>query len=172
MIHPSPTRDVVQARKDLADYGYCVLSDVLKAAEVRTLHDLVLAEVAIDEKIDSSMVQGFSGDPDERNRRLWRLPLRHKAFRDLVEHPVALKFAEDFLGSSVIRESILCQNLSANITRPGSQAMHIHADLGFMRSPWPTEPVMIQFAWAIDGYTVENGATCFVPGQPPCRSQP
>jgi ectoine hydroxylase-related dioxygenase (phytanoyl-CoA dioxygenase family) len=161
---PKPVKDVAQARRDLGEFGYCILAHVLTPAEVRQLRELVLAELATDEAIDASLVQGFFGDPDDRNRRLWRLPPRHKAFQDLVEHPVVLKFAEDFLGPSIIQESILCQNLSANITRPGSQAMGIHADLGFMRSPWPTEPVMIQFAWAIDDYTVENGATRFVPG--------
>jgi hypothetical protein len=160
----TPTQDIARANQDLAAFGYCVLTDVLSAAELRTLRDLVLAELAIDEKTSTSLVQGFFGDPDDRNRRLWRLPPRHKAFCDLIEHPVALGFAEAFLGPSIIRESILCRNLSANITRPGSQAMGIHADLGFMRTPWPTEPVMIQFAWAIDDYTVENGATCFVQG--------
>lgn len=161
---PIPTKDNAQAMQDLACFGYCVLTDVLSEAELQMLRALVRTEVAIDEKISPSLVQGFFGDPDDKNRRLWRLPPRHKAFCDLIEHPVALGFAEEFLGTSILQESILCQNLSANITRPGSQAMGIHADLGFMRSPWPTEPVMIQFAWAIDDYTAESGATCFVAG--------
>jgi ectoine hydroxylase-related dioxygenase (phytanoyl-CoA dioxygenase family) len=54
-------------------------------------------------------------------------------------------------------------NFSGNRTRPGSGRMFMHADQGFVPSPWPPYAMAINVGWALDDFTAQNGGTLYVP---------
>ncbi len=149
--------DVEIARRDLKQTGLGVIRGVLGPAELQRVRDAV--DRAIDEdRAKGVPVEGFDFDPDDRNVRLFDLVNKDAAFRDLVEHPLAMAMTREVLG-----DSILLSNFSGNRTGPGSGAMGMHADQSYVPTPWP-EPMAFNVAWAIDDFTVENGATRYVPG--------
>lgn len=160
---PKPTRDMDQVHADLARAGYAILADVLQPDEVREFRQVLADEIAREEAIDVNRVSGFFTDPDAKNRRLTRLPNRHRWFRDVLEHPAALALTKHILGPTLLNESYLVHSYGANVTRPGSAEQFIHLDRG-MDYRGQTKPLQSRFIWCLDEFTEENGATRMVPG--------
>ena len=133
---PQPTRSLEQVREDIDRAGYAILADVLTQDAVREARKILLDEIAREEAIDKNRVSKFFTDPDDRNRRLSRLPNRHRVFRDFLEHPVALELTKYILGPTLLNESYLVHSYGANVTRPGSaeQFYPSRSRHGFSRS--------------------------------------
>jgi len=160
---PQPTADKAQARADLARAGYAILTGVLTEAEAGEVRQVLIDEIAREEAIDPNRVSGFYTDPDSTNRRLSDLPSRHKWFRDLLEHPVALEFTKEILGPTLLNESYLVHSYGANVTRPGSAAQFVHLDRS-LDFHGHTKPYQSRFIWCLEEFTEANGATRVVPG--------
>ncbi|ARS26121.1 phytanoyl-CoA dioxygenase family protein [Sphingomonas sp. KC8] len=160
---PKPTRSLDNVRADLDRAGYAILADVLTPDEVRDARQVLVDEIAREEAIDENRVRRFFTDPDDKNRRLSRLPNRHRVFRDFLEHPVALELTKYILGPTLLNESYLVHSYGANLTRPGSGAQFIHLDRG-MNFHDQTKPLQSRFIWCLDPFDAENGATRVVPG--------
>ena len=163
---PRPTRDMEQIKADLARAGYAIMLDVLKPAEVREFRQVLVDEIAREEALDENRVRRFYTDPDDKNRRLSRLPNRHRWFRDVLEHPVALQLTRHILGPTLMNESYLVHSYGANLTRPGSAAQFIHLDRGMADFDFKLQqkPLQSRFIWCLDEFVEENGATRVVPG--------
>ena len=155
---PAPTRDLDQARADIAEHGVCRIPGVLAGGKLTRVRE------ALYRAADEDRARGWGGryisdNPDDHtNQRVWNLPSRDPVFCDLVEHELALTFVNHLLGWPV-----LLSNISANITGPGGGEMVLHADQGFAPEPWGGIQG-VNVAWAIDDFTDENGATRIVPG--------
>lgn len=145
---------VDDARKFLAEDGVVIMDNVLDASEVATLHKLLDAEIERDRKAGV-----LFNDPDDTNERLLDIASRHKAFRDLIEHPVAQDIASRWL-----KPRYRVSSFGANVTVPGSKTSFIHADQIYVPSPWPVYPLALNLMWPLDDYTKERGATHFLPG--------
>ncbi len=156
---PAPTDDVERAEHDLAEHGICAVTGVLDPTTLKATRDALYG--VADEEAARGLREHFIADTpgDETNQRVWNLPSRSWRFVDLAEHPTALRLIRSAIG-----DRIILGNLSANITGPGGGEMYLHADQNFLPEPWPTRPQGANAAWALDDFTVENGATCFVPG--------
>jgi len=164
---PRPTRDMDEVKADLDRAGYAILADVLSSAEVADARQVLISEIAREEAIDVNRVSRFFTDPDDKNRRLSRLPNRHRWFRDFLEHPVALELTKYILGPTLLGESYLVHSYGANLTRPGSAAQFVHLDRG-MDFRDQTKPLQSRFIWCLDPFDAENGATRVVPGSHLC----
>jgi len=160
---PQPTRSIEQVRADLDCAGYAIMTDVLTQDEARAARQILVDEIAREEAIDKNRVSKFFTDPDDKNRRLSRLPNRHRVFRDFLEHPVALELTKYILGPTLMNESYLVHSYGANVTRPGSAEQFIHLDRG-MDFHGMTKPLQSRFIWCLDPFDAENGATRVVPG--------
>ena len=160
---PQPTRSLEQVKADLDRAGFAILEGVLTDAESREVRDIVDSEIRREEALDENTVRRFYTDPDAKNRRLSRLPNRHKWLRDLLEHPVALEMTRHILGPQLFDESFLVHSYGANITRPGSAQQFIHRDRG-VAQPFIDGALQSRFIWCLDDFTAENGATRMVPG--------
>jgi ectoine hydroxylase-related dioxygenase (phytanoyl-CoA dioxygenase family) len=160
---PKPTSDIEQVYADLDRAGYGILTGVLSDSEWREARQVLVDEIAREEAIDENRVRRFFTDPDDKNRRLSRLPNRHKWFRDFLEHPVALELTKHILGPTLLDESYLVHSYGANLTRPGSGEQFIHLDrsTGFHHFDRPTQSRII---WCLDDFDEINGATRVVPG--------
>ncbi len=160
---PKPTGDLGVAKADLARAGYAIVSDVLEPSQVREFRRILVDEIAREEALDESRVRRFFTDPDDKNRRLDRLPKRHRWFRDILEHPIALEMTRQILGPTLLNESYLVHSYGANLTRPGGGQQFIHLDRA-MAFKDQTKPLQSRFIWCLDEFVEENGATRVVPG--------
>lgn len=152
------TVDPRQALQDLATHGAAILRDALSPAAVREVRQKLLAGVAVSEA-DGVPTRGYPFDADTHNQRVFHLFNLDPIFAELIRRPVALRFVQHLLGPD-----FLISNFSANITAPGSQRMQMHADQGYVPSPWPAQPLACNVAWLLDDFTPENGGTRYVPG--------
>jgi ectoine hydroxylase-related dioxygenase (phytanoyl-CoA dioxygenase family) len=155
---PRPTRDLEQAKADLAEHGLCLIADALPPAKLRRVRDALYR--AAEEDRARGWEQKFIGDyeHDSTNQRIWNLLSREPVFIDLVEHPASLEIVRHLIGWPA-----LLSNISANITGPGGGEMILHADQGYMPEPW-ARPQGVNMIWCVDDFTEENGGTRIVPG--------
>src|SRR5271167_2912202 len=147
-----------EAKAILDHDGICVIENMLDAQALERVREALKTGIASDEK-DKVQLRGFNFDPDEHNVRVFDLVGKGRVFVELVENPIAIELVRHVIG-----ESFLLSNFSANVTGPGSGAMGMHADQGYLPPPWPPYPFALNVAWALDDFTEANGATRFVPG--------
>lgn len=150
--------NVDEAKALLDRDGICVIEDVLDAASIARVKRALFDGVAQDER-EGVPVRGFPFDPDTHNIRVFDLIGKAPVFTELVEHPMAIELVHHVIGAP-----FSLSNFSANVTAPGSGAMGMHADQGYIPAPWPPYAFAINVAWALDDFTEANGATRFVPG--------
>lgn len=160
---PLPTPHLETAKADLDRAGYAILIDAIADDMVHTARQVLADEIAREEAIDRNRVSKFFVDPDAKNRRLNRLPDRHKVFRDILENPIVLELSKYILGPTVLDESYLVHSVDANVTRPGSGAQFIHLDAS-NQAGYQSTPNQSRFIWCLDEFAEENGATRVVPG--------
>ena len=137
--------------------GVCVVPGALEPAQIARVKRALLAGISTDESAGVP-VRGFPFDPDTRNVRLFDLIGKDPVFAELAEHPLAVELVTHSIGTP-----FLLSNFSANVTAPGSGAMYMHADQGYVPAPWPPYPMATNVAWALDDFTAANGGTRFVP---------
>ena len=120
-------------RHHLQEDGAVVIDNVLDAGQVPTLRAL------LDEEIERDNAAGaLFRDQEDCNERLLDVVCRHKAFRDLVEHPLSKAIA-----SAWLKPRYRLSSFGANVTTPGSKTMFIHADQIYVPAPWPSYPLAL-----------------------------
>lgn len=139
------------------EHGFVVVENVLNATETRDIRERLLA-AALESEATGVPTRGYPFDVDELNRRVFHLFNLDPIFVDLIQRPAALDFVHHVLG-----DSFLISNFSANITAPGSGAMQLHADQGYVPPPWPEQALAVNVAWLLDDFTDANGGTRYVP---------
>jgi ectoine hydroxylase-related dioxygenase (phytanoyl-CoA dioxygenase family) len=163
IVLPRPTGNVEQVESDLTEFGYGILSGHLSPAPTAEVRGILGAEIAKEEA--AGAVREAYTDRDAKNRRLLTVVDRHPRFQELLEDPTLLRLVAHLLGPSYLDEHYLLHSYSANVTRPGSAAMGIHADIDYLRpaAPYRTFPAFAQVIWFLDDFDEEVGATRVVP---------
>lgn len=95
-------------------------------------------------------------------KRLSSLLVKSKICQDMCIHPAALRINDHFLLPH-------CRQYQLNLTQgiqigPGEPQQIIHRDDSMFPCSHPGQEWMINFMWAVDDFTLENGATHVVPG--------
>jgi ectoine hydroxylase-related dioxygenase (phytanoyl-CoA dioxygenase family) len=155
------TGNLDQARRDLEEWGYCLLENPIGDAEFGRLRDRLLA-VAREER--------DTGDAflyDNGNQRVFSLLNKGEEFERNVQDPAVLEVMEHVLGFN-----FLLSSTHANIAGPGGASMNVHADQTFARPPWPPYALVANSMWMIDDFTPDNGATRIIPGSHRWGRQP
>jgi fumagillin biosynthesis dioxygenase len=150
--------ELAAAKRQLTDQGWCVVPGVLDpAAAAHALERLHAAAEATERQGVSTFMPVL--DPNPSNVRVFGL-LEHDAlFRELILHPLAQE-----LVASLIGDSFLISNFTANTALPGSRAMNLHSDQALVvPEPW-LAAWTINIIWCLTDVRMENGATRFVPG--------
>jgi len=144
---PQGTRDIDQARGDLAEFGYCLVEDALSPALVESLRVRLLEQAAAEEEAGVGCFDQGPGQvtstADGRldrsatlpgrggvNQRVQTLLNKGQVFCDLVVSPVILEMVSYWLG-----ESFLLSTTNANIANPGGTPMRLHTDQWWMPAP-------------------------------------
>jgi hypothetical protein len=97
-------------------------------------------------------------------RRTGAVPSRSPASWGLLQHPTVLAIAEHYLAGPDERFHI-CTAVTSDLLQ-GQGAQPIHRDQWtYGRFPWPTGfEVELNILWAMQEFTVDNGATRVIPG--------
>ncbi|THD80879.1 MAG: phytanoyl-CoA dioxygenase family protein [Phenylobacterium sp.] len=150
----APTPDLDEARRQLDALGYCVVPNVLSAAEVAAL------KARLVEQAEGERARGVAfrdGGPSQPNQRIWMLLNKGRVFRDLMLHPIVGALMGHLLGPD-----FLVSSFTANIAHPGGEPMVLHTDQGYVGF-WTPSPVVANIAWMLDDFTEANGGTRLVP---------
>jgi ectoine hydroxylase-related dioxygenase (phytanoyl-CoA dioxygenase family) len=144
----SASEDVTQR---LLDDGYVVVTGMLDAAGVRAARadlDLILQST----RTGRNPFEGFD------TQRIYALFAKTRTFDQAAIDPLLLGVLDQVLGH---------YQLSAPVgirIGPGEQAQILHRDDSIYPIPEPHPAVVVNTMWPLDEFTLENGATRFIPG--------
>jgi ectoine hydroxylase-related dioxygenase (phytanoyl-CoA dioxygenase family) len=146
------TPDVVRAAAAIREAGFVVVPDVIPGADVDRMRQTLASDLAAE-------LYGRNDFEGHRTQRVYSLVARAPIFTALVEHPVMLALCDEFLE----RNYLLTASQAINIL-PGETPQPFHTDDSFYRIARPRAAVSLSFIFALDPFTLENGATQVVPG--------
>jgi ectoine hydroxylase-related dioxygenase (phytanoyl-CoA dioxygenase family) len=137
---------------DLSRDGYSVVESLLPADEAAAVR-AGLRAVLDETPLGRNDFEGY------RTRRIYALFAKTRAFDALAVHPLLLGVLDAVLGPSY--------QLSAPTgieIGPGEKAQFLHTDDAIYPLPRPHPEVVLNTMWALDDFTLDNGATRVVPG--------
>lgn len=140
-----------EALTDVHDRGYVIIEDVLSPSDCNDYRQILEQFMAVS-PAGRNVFEGTS------SHRLYALLAKSERFADMIEHPLALAFAEHFLGESCLLSACLSINL-----HPGETVQPWHTDDGHISVPQPHDVFGISVFWALDDTTETNGATEVLP---------
>ena len=144
----APSQDVARL---LMDDGYVVVTGMMSPDGVRDAR-ADLDRVLRSTRTGRNSFEGFD------TQRIYALFAKTRAFDGLATDPLLLGVLDQVLGP--------CQ-LSAPVgicIGPGEKAQVLHRDDAIYPVPEPHPPLVVNTMWPLDGFTLENGATRFIPG--------
>ncbi len=146
------------AKAQLDTEGWCVIPDVIPAEQAAEGHRRLWAIA------EANARDGYSPllpdiDPDSHMVRVLSPLSSDGYFRELIQNPTALAMAR-----AVVGHDLVVANCTANISKPGSAPMALHADLAFiLPEPW-IHSWSVNIVWCLTDVRPDNGATRYVPG--------
>ena len=132
--------------------GYVVLPDLIGASELELIRSQ-LEPLLVDAPHGRNDFEGFC------SQRVYALLAKAPSTAALVAHPVVLAILDELLHPSYL----LSANIAINV-HPGETAQMLHGDDGYCAWPRPRPAVGVSAIWAIDDFTIDNGATEVLPG--------
>jgi ectoine hydroxylase-related dioxygenase (phytanoyl-CoA dioxygenase family) len=143
--------DVEPVCEALATDGYVIAEGVLDRPTVEAMR-AELGRVLEATPTGRNHFEGFG------TKRIYRLFGKTRAFDDVAIHPVLLGVLDRVLGHCQLSAPTGIQ------IGPGEPAQILHRDDSIYPLPEPHAEVVLNTMWALDDFTVENGATRFAPG--------
>lgn len=140
-----------QALNDVYDRGYVIIQGAISENECQ-LYRAVL------ERHMQRSPSGRNVFEGTHSQRLYALLAKSSKFADMIQHPLALAFAEHYLGESCLLSACLSINL-----HPGETVQPWHTDDGHISVPQPHGIFGVSAFWALDDTTGNNGATEVIP---------
>jgi ectoine hydroxylase-related dioxygenase (phytanoyl-CoA dioxygenase family) len=137
----------------LNDAGYCIVPSVLPVPLADDLCRIIAELRAREPRTDAAELG---------HHRVLHIAAKHRAFVDLMCHPVVMQIWERVLGSDFI-----CSTWSSNTVMPSAGCTYWHVDHPYwtIAPPYPVQPALTgQTIWCLDDFTLDNGATKFIPG--------
>ena len=132
--------------------GYVVVADVLSRAEIDAMR-AALAPHLQGRRMGRNDFEGLATE------RVYALLAKDPALALLVEHPRLLAIVDRLLAPTYLLSAFLAINVHAGETPQGW-----HFDDGGCMVPRPRAMHGVSAIWALDDFTVENGATQVIPG--------
>ncbi len=149
---PEQRAKMQDASDHLAKHGYVILPDML---DVTALEQ---ARTALD-PINDANRWGMMDFEGRRTKRVYSLLSLTRAFDHMAADHRMLALIENLFGESPVISAAQGMTLYG-----GQTAQPLHRDDGHYLAPRPRPPFVVSCIWALDDFTAENGATCFVPG--------
>jgi ectoine hydroxylase-related dioxygenase (phytanoyl-CoA dioxygenase family) len=144
----STGQDVAQR---LTDDGYVIVSDMMTPGDIQVAR-ADLSRVLEATPTGRNSFEGFA------TQRVYALFAKTRTFDQAATHPLLLEVLDHVLGH---------YQLSAPVgirIGPQERAQMLHRDDSIYPLPQPHPPVVVNTMWPLDDFTVDNGATRFIPG--------
>lgn len=142
-------RPIAECVAEMAEQGFTVVPGVFSPEQVERMRGAVEEVFAREE--------GSLEEHGSNVRFSINLSNKHQVFRDELQNPFVLALMAQLLGDDFVLGSIHTRS-----TYPGAAKQGLHRDWMLdRRIPFPTH---INSMWMLDDFTLENGATRFVPG--------
>ncbi|MFM7686394.1 MAG: phytanoyl-CoA dioxygenase family protein [Actinomycetota bacterium] len=158
---PSPTRDLPTLRRNLDEWGFCLIADGLSADQCRRIHDRVEAQATAERALGIAYLV-------QSQQHVWSLVNKGRDFVGLLEHdptyvqggPMIERLLDEFLGRGWNHFSLL-----SNISYPGCHPQAMHQDQTFIAPYNPAEaPVLVNTMYILQDVNEVNGGTLLIPG--------
>ena len=149
VLPPSASIDDVSVT--LENNGYAIVEAALSADEVA-------AKKADLNRVFESTHSGRNDFEGFETQRIYALFAKTRVFDDAATHPLVLGVLDRVLGQYQLSAP------QAIRIGPGETAQNLHRDDGVYPIPRPHREVVVNTMWALDDFTVANGATHVVPG--------
>ena len=132
--------------------GFVVIEHLLSAPELAAMHAALRAHLTAE-------LLGRNNFEGHRTERVYALVGKHPLFAALVEHPRILAICDALLETNYL----LTASQAINI-HPGETPQPLHSDDGFYSIARPRKAISLSTIFALDAFTLENGATQIIPG--------
>jgi ectoine hydroxylase-related dioxygenase (phytanoyl-CoA dioxygenase family) len=145
------TADVDEVVSILDENGFAIIEGILtreEAAATRAELTRILAETP----------EGRNDFEGFKTRRIYALFAKTRAFDGPATHPLILGVLDRVLGHYQLSAPVGIE------IHPGETAQVLHTDDGIYPVPRPHAEIVVNTMWALDDFTLENGATHVVPG--------
>jgi ectoine hydroxylase-related dioxygenase (phytanoyl-CoA dioxygenase family) len=129
---------------------------ILERAADRDLLDELLRALAV---FETDRPMGRNDFEGERSQRVYSLAGKGPAFLRLAEHPRIIELLDQLL-----LPNYLLSTLQSIRLHPGETAQPWHTDDLFYLVPRPRALLGVSVIWAIEDFTLDNGATEVIPG--------
>ena len=158
---PPLTDDLDEAKAHLDEFGIARVADALDTAELDALKARLVEQAARERDAGVAFIDGGGF-----NQRVWNLPSKGAAFRDLLRKPLVRTLARHILDGDYALSSH-----TANIAGPGGAPMALHSDQGY--TPRSVDVALaMNVMWMLVDFTQDNGATRLVPGSHLVQAEP
>ena len=159
-ILPRETKDLRQLRRDLFDWGYCLIEDGVSPEQCARLHSRVEDQAAAERALGLAHANAAQ-------QHLWCLVNKGADFVRCMEHdpeavqagPLIEALVDETLGPGWNHYSFI-----SNISFPGCHPQGLHQDQSAI-APITTEaPVLVNTVYILQDVNEVNGGTLIVPG--------
>lgn len=144
--------DLATALAALHADGYVILRELLPPSEIAALKAALAP-------LEDHRPHGRNNFEGENSTRVYSLIAKHPAFAALAEHPRVVALLDAYL-----LPNWLLSTMQSIRLHPGETAQPWHSDDIFYRIPRPRQQLALGAIWAIEEFTVQNGATELIPG--------
>ena len=158
---PTPTKDLQQLRRDLFEWGFCLIEDGLSADQCARIRSRVQDQAAAERALGIAYLV-------ESQQHVWSLVNKGADFVGLLEHD------PDSVQAAAVIECLLDETLGpgwnhfsllANISYPGCHPQPMHQDQTWI-APIHTHdaPILVNTMYVLQDVDEHNGGTLLVPG--------
>lgn len=151
MVNLANTVDADAVAAQIESDGYAIIEGVLDAEDVAG-KKAGLQRILAATRTGRNDFEGFA------TQRIYALFAKTRAFDGPATHPLVLGVLDRILGSYQLSAPQAIQ------IGPGETAQNLHRDDGVYPVARPRPELVVNTMWALDDFTVPNGATHVVPG--------
>jgi ectoine hydroxylase-related dioxygenase (phytanoyl-CoA dioxygenase family) len=158
---PTPTKNLQQLRRDLYEWGFCLIEDGLSADQCARIRERVEDQAAAERALGIAYMV-------ESQQHVWSLVNKGADFVGLLEHdpdvvqagPMIERLLDENLGPGWNHFSLL-----ANISYPGCHPQPMHQDQTWIAPIHTHEaPILVNTMYILQDVDERNGGTLLVPG--------
>lgn len=156
---PTPTTDWELGRRQIEQFGYCLIKDALSAEQVAALQERLEEQAAAERETGVAWFEGHAGYDDGPTQRVWCLQNKGKVFLDLLKHPLI-----DYFVRPMLDDYYQISNFLALMAGPGNEPQQLHTDQVGVQPHIKDFPISTNILWFLDDITDANGGTRVFPG--------
>ena len=158
---PRPTKDISRLRRDIYEWGFCLIEDGLSAEQ------LAVVKQRVEKQADAERLAGLITDSPAL-QLVWALINKGRCFVQCLEldpegvqaGPLIEQLLDEALGKGWCSYSFL-----SNIAFAGCHPQMLHQDQTAIH-PWltPEAPILMNVVYLLDDVNEVNGGTLMIPG--------